>query len=69
MKCLRGVDLARWPKFGHSCAKQLADLFFWPPEAIRCSSFAFRGKISAEIILLVVEHDRLKWSCHVTSTI
>jgi len=31
--------------------------------------FAFRGKVSAETILLFLEHGSLKWSCHVTSTI
>jgi len=31
--------------------------------------FAFPGRISAETILPFVEHDWLKWSCHVTSTI
>jgi len=31
--------------------------------------FAFRGKISAETILPFVEHDWLKWSYDVTTTI
>jgi len=44
-------------------------LFCLLRENISKGYFAFWGNISAETILPFVEHDWLKWTCHVTSTI
>ena len=49
--------------------KQQSCLFSLLRQNIFKGCFASEGKISAETILPFVEHDWLKWRCHVTSTL